>query len=88
MELILTVANVKVKEALNIIFFQLLVQQIVEQQNLENSIQTENLFVMIAKVPVIIVFLLFPVFLAQLAYLYTEVIVVLQIALMGSFQIA
>lgn len=58
MDLILTAANARVKVALSIIFFWQLVQQTVELENMVNSILMGNLFVMIAKLPVVIAFLL------------------------------
>ena len=59
MEVVLIVANARVKGVLNIIFFQQPVQQIVEQENMVNLILMESLFVMTAKIPVVIVFLLY-----------------------------
>lgn len=52
-------ANARVKGDLNIIFFQQPVQQIVEQENMVNLILMESLFVMTAKIPVVIVFQLY-----------------------------
>ena len=59
MEVVLIVANARVKGVLNIIFFQQPVQQIVEQENMVNLILMESLFVMTAKIPVVIVSLLY-----------------------------
>lgn len=59
MEVVLIAANVRVKGDLNIIFFQQPVQQIVEQENMVNLILMESLFVMTAKIPVVIVSLLY-----------------------------
>ncbi len=58
MEVVLIAANARVKGDLNIIFFQQPVQQIVGQENMVNLILMESLFVIVAKIPAVIVFLL------------------------------